>query len=100
MGCKGERGEREGGGSHEHLAHFQWQEWDWVQLLGRFGDILSVKDVSVIKDYERARNTYITLDAHSTSRGAIPKVSIVAECVCGDIPNVRAVNLWTVFDHA
>ena len=51
MGCKEERGEREGG-SRGHLAHLQWQEWDWVQLLGRFGDILPVKYVSAIKDYD------------------------------------------------
>jgi len=62
-----ERREEREGGSRGHLAHLQWQEWDWVQLLGRFGDILPVKDVSAIKDYGRARNTYITLDAHSTS---------------------------------
>ena len=93
-----ERGEG-GGGSREHLTQLRRQEWHRVQLLGRFGDVLSEEYVSAIEDCERERKTYITLDAHSTSRGAIPNVSIVAEYVRGDIPNVRAVNIWTISDH-
>jgi hypothetical protein len=54
-------------GSLEHLIRFRWQECDWVQLLGRFGDILLIKYVSATDGYKRGRNTYVTLDAHSTS---------------------------------
>jgi hypothetical protein len=39
------QGEEARGGSREHLIRFRWQECDW-ELLGRFGDILLIKDVS------------------------------------------------------
>lgn len=56
--------------------------------------------VSAIESWEPEINPYITLDAHSTSRGAILKVRIGAERVGDDVPNVRAVEIWTVSDHA
>jgi hypothetical protein len=61
------QGEEDRGGSHEHLIQSHWQERDWEQLLGRFGDILLIKDVSATEGYKREKNTYVTLDAHSTS---------------------------------
>jgi hypothetical protein len=54
-------------GSLEHLILFHLHEWDWEQLLGRFGEILLIKYVSAINGYKRGGNTYIALDAHFTS---------------------------------
>jgi hypothetical protein len=51
----------------ERLTQCQWQEWDWVQLLGCFSDILLIEDVSVMEGCGRERNAYIALDAHPTS---------------------------------
>ena len=45
MKCKGK-------GSLEYLTQCRWQERDWVQLLGRFRDILLIKDVSAMKGCE------------------------------------------------
>jgi len=79
----------------------QWQKWDWVQLSGCFVDIL-LPDISAVEGREWEGNTYVALDAHSTSRGAVLKISVGIERVAmgNNVPNVRAMNTGAVFDHA
>ena len=88
------------GGSRKHLTQRQLQERHWVQVLGRFCDILLMGGVSTKEGREREGNTYIAFVAHPTSRRAILGIRLGTKRVDDNVPNVRAMNAWPVLNHA